>query len=92
MKEYKPEILIYLNHVRTYFKTNVEAFKYLMIEVNPELFYAKLCDISEKNFEENGDPHLTITQFEQLKEVMITLLPAPKTFEKIPNYGIYSLN
>ena len=33
MKEYKPEILIYLNHVRTYFKTNVEAFKYLMIEV-----------------------------------------------------------
>lgn len=92
MKNYKSEILIYLNQVKIYFKNNIEAFDYFQIDVNPDLFYSKLCEISEVNFEKNGDPQLTMTQFEYLKKEMISLRPIPATFEAIPNFGSYSLN
>jgi len=92
MKDYKPEILIYLNQVKNYLKSNIEANNYFMVEVNPTLFFSKLCEISEKNFEDNGDPHLTPTQFELLKKEMEITIPLPKTFEKISIFGTYSLN
>ena len=63
--EYSPEVLIYLQTVKKYFQTNQEAREYFISNYNEDVFFKHLCEISEKNFKQNGEVMLTKEQFEK---------------------------
>ena len=63
-----PEVLIYIQNIKSYFTTNVEAQEYFNIVGNEETFFNHLSDISQKNFEEHGEPQLSLEQFEDLRQ------------------------
>ena len=67
----KPEVLIYLDKVKSFFKTNEQARKYFIDGGNEEMFFNYLVDISEKNFEKTGEPELNIEQLELLRKTII---------------------
>jgi len=45
-----PEVLIYIQSVKNYFKTNNEAKDYFLNGNDEELFFKHLSEISQKNF------------------------------------------
>lgn len=61
------EVLIYLQKVKNYLKTNDEARDYFIGNSDIEEFYDQLSIISSKNFETKGQPELTPEQFELLR-------------------------
>jgi hypothetical protein len=97
MIKYKPEVLIYLNQVKSFLDKNEEARSYFMSNISPDIFYEKLCKISEQNFESSGEPNLTQNQFEELR-----LGVSEQTEKKVKQFicdpmiytqfGSYSLN
>jgi hypothetical protein len=91
---YKPEVLIYLNQIKSFLSKNEEASSYFMSSINPDIFYDELCKISEKNFDSLGEPNLTQEQFEELKKTIITKQTERKVFNPIETtkFGTYSLN
>lgn len=72
-EELPPEVLIYIQTVKTFFKNNEESRNYFLGEVNEDTFFKYLGEISRKNFEENGDVMLTSIQFELLRKTLIAL-------------------
>lgn len=64
------EILVYIQKVKNYLKTNEEAREYFIGESDVDDFYKHLTIISEKNFNQNGQPELTKEQFELLRRTM----------------------
>lgn len=62
-----PEVLIYIQTVKNYFETNNEAKIYFISNMDEESFFQKLGEISQKNFEKDGEVMLTKTQFELLR-------------------------
>jgi hypothetical protein len=84
--DYSPEVLIYLQTVKSYFKTNEEAREYFISNVDEELFYQHLCEISEKNFKKNGEVMLTKEQFELLRKTLTAIEISTKEMtEDTPN-------
>lgn len=67
MEEFSPEVLIYLQTVKNYLKINVEAREYFIGDSEEDLFFKHLCEISQKNFEKNGEVMLDKDQFELLR-------------------------
>lgn len=61
------EILVYLQKVKNYLKTNEEANRYFIGDADIEEFYKQLASVSVENFEKNGQPELTKEQFELLR-------------------------
>ena len=61
------DILVYLQKVKSFLKTNEEASKYFIGDSDVDEFYKQLTIVSEKNFETNGQPELTKEQFELLR-------------------------
>jgi hypothetical protein len=64
------EVLVYVQKVKNYLETNQEAREYFIGDANAEEFYTHLKLISEKNFEENGEPELSKEQFELLRKTI----------------------
>jgi uncharacterized protein YrzB (UPF0473 family) len=62
-----PEVLIYLQTVKNYFATNNEAKEYFIGNSDEEMFFEHLSEISQKNFEKNGEVMLNKEQFELLR-------------------------
>ena len=62
-----PEVLIYIQSVKNYFKTNNEAKDYFLNGNDEELFFKHLSEISQKNFNKNGEVMLDKNQFELLR-------------------------
>jgi len=103
MDNFSPEVLIYIQTVKNYFKTNKEANEYFLQDSNEELFYKHLGEISQKNFEKDGEVMLNKEQFELLRKTVaaITISKKPiktkkskksKLFFEIPNFGQICLN
>ena len=63
-----PEVLIYVQNLKHYFTINKVAQKYFDIIGNEETFFNHLGDMSQKNFEEHGEPQLSLDQFEELRK------------------------
>jgi len=63
-----PEVLIYVQTVKKFFKTDAKAKEYFLSKTNEDIFFDKLMEISEENFKNSGDPSLTINQFEEVKK------------------------
>ena len=65
-----PEVLIYIQTEKKYLKTNKEAREYFLAESDEELFFKHLAEISQKNFEKDGEVMLNKEQFELLKSTV----------------------
>lgn len=65
-----PEVLIYVQNLKHYFTINAVAQKYFDIVGNEEAFFNHLGELSQKNFEEYGEPQLSLDQFEELRKKM----------------------
>ena len=63
-----PEVLIYVQNLKLYFDKNKEDQDYFTGNADKELFFKQLAEMAEKNFEESGEPNLTIGQFEELRK------------------------
>lgn len=61
-----PEISIYLQKVKKYLETNQQAKEYF-IDNNYDSFFDELIKISNENLEKNGDPSLSVDQFEEIR-------------------------
>lgn len=96
-----PEVLIYIQTVKNYFNTNLEAREYFLSNSNEELFFEHLGEISQKNFEKNGEVMLDREQFDLLTKTIRAInvtkkeekeLKEPTIFFDIPNFGQICLN
>lgn len=75
-----PEVLIYIRSVKEYLKKNIEAREYFLSNVDEELFYKYLTEISQKNYEKNGEVMLSKEQFEILKKTISAITISKKEF------------
>jgi len=69
--KFSPDVLIYIQTIKNYFSTNKDAGEYFLKNVDQELFFSNLAEISEINFQKTGDPQLTKEQFEFLRISMM---------------------
>ena len=66
----EPEVLVYINKLKNYLKTNKEARSYFLGDLDEEEFFEKVEEHAIKNFIDKGDPTLTMDQFEYIKKLM----------------------
>jgi hypothetical protein len=101
MTKMSPEVLIYIQTVKTYLNSNKEARDYFIGNSNEELFFEHLSIISEKNFDTNGEAMLNKEQFELLRKTLLAIAiskkeipedPMDKIFLDIEGFGKYCLN
>jgi hypothetical protein len=65
--EFSPDILIYIQTVKKFLENNKGTKEYFLTDVDEELFYENLGQIAQINLEKNGEPQLSIEQFEVLR-------------------------
>jgi hypothetical protein len=68
LEKMSPEVLIYLQSIRKYFDSHIDAQKYFLTDGNEEVFFDYAIEMSQKNFEESGEPELSLYQFEELRK------------------------
>jgi hypothetical protein len=88
MEEFSPEVFIYLQTVKNYLKTNLEARNYFLGDSDEELFYKHLCEISQKNYEKNGEVMLNKEQFELLRTTVKVVTTSKKDIPDEPKKDI----
>ena len=71
--ELSPEVLIYIQSVKSYFEINKEASEYFLSGSNEELFYKHLTEIAQKNFSKSGEAILNREQFELLRKTILAI-------------------
>jgi hypothetical protein len=67
--EYSPEVLIFLQKFKLYLENNIDVKKYFLGETDGENFFKYLLNIAQINFKKNGQPELSIEQFEFLRKI-----------------------
>jgi hypothetical protein len=103
MTKIPSEVLIYIQTVKTYLNSNTEARDYFIGDSDEELFFQHLSEISQKNFESNGEVMLNREQFELLKKTVSAISISKKEipiepeideniFFKIKGFGKICLN
>lgn len=78
-----PEVLTYLQTVKNYMKKNDETRRYFLNGVDEEMFYEHLLEISQKNFEQLGEPMLNKEQFDLLRKTMKAISIVNKSVEEL---------
>jgi hypothetical protein len=73
MDDLPPEVLIYIQTVKNFFSKNEGTREYFLSQIDENIFFKYLGDISKKNFEENGEVMLTEVQFELLRKTLIAM-------------------
>jgi hypothetical protein len=77
-----PEVLIYVQNVKNFFKHDVDARNYFLNKVDEEMFFKYLTDISQKNFEKDGEPVLTKDQFELIRKTLLLVDITKKEYDE----------
>ena len=77
-----PEVLIYVQNVRNYLNKDLEARNYFLNEIDEEMFFKYLTEISQKNFEKDGEPILTKDQFELIRKTLLLIDITKKDFKE----------
>lgn len=85
MDKISPEVLIYIQSVKNYFETNIEAKEYFLSNSNEELFYKHMTEIAQKNFTKNGEAILNREQFELLRKTITAITVVGKKKVEIKN-------
>jgi hypothetical protein len=73
MEDLPPEVLIYIQTVKNFFSKNEGTREYFLSQIDENIFFKYLGDISKKNFEENGEVMLSEVQFELLRKTLIAM-------------------
>jgi hypothetical protein len=73
MEDFPPEVLIYIQTVKNFFSKNEGTREYFLSQIDEDVFFRYLGNISKKNFEENGEVMLTEVQFELLRKTLIAM-------------------
>jgi hypothetical protein len=73
MENLPPEVLIYIQTVKNFFSKNEGTREYFLSQIDEDVFFKFLGDISKKNFEDSGEVMLTEVQFELLRKTLIAL-------------------
>jgi hypothetical protein len=84
MTKIPSEVLIYIQTVKTYLNNNPESKEYFIGESDEELFFEHLSNISQKNFESNGEVMLNKEQFELLRKTILAITVAKKDILEEP--------
>lgn len=66
----EPEVLVYINKLKNYLKTNKEAREYFIGDLNEEEYMEKVTEYAIKNFIDKDDPTLSMEQFEYIRRIM----------------------
>jgi len=61
------EIILYLKSLKEHMRLNNACKQYFLTGVNEDEFFKKISIVSEKNFTETGDPTLTVSQLEEIR-------------------------
>jgi hypothetical protein len=77
-----PEVLIYVQNVRNYLNKDLDARNYFLNEIDEEMFFKYLTEISQKNFEKDGEPILTKDQFELIRKTLQLVDITKKEFKE----------
>jgi hypothetical protein len=77
-----PEVLTYIQTVKSFLKKNEEAKSYFLTDVDEELFYKHLGEIAEKNLKSFGEPMLNREQFDLLRKTMKALSIVGKSIKE----------
>lgn len=80
--ELSAEVLAYVQTVKHFLKKNEQANEYFLKNVDEELFYNQLSEISEKNFKTNGEPMLSKEQFDLLRKTVKAISIAKNPIEE----------
>jgi hypothetical protein len=83
MKDIPPEVLIYIQMVKNFFNNNKEARDYFLSSYDEEIFFKYLSEISQKNFEKEGEVMLTELQFESLRKTISEINVVGKKDERV---------
>jgi hypothetical protein len=75
-----PEVLIYIQTVKTYFKNSEDAREYFIGNSSEEVFFQHLGEISQKNFETKGEVMLDKEQFELLRRTIAVITIVQQEF------------
>jgi hypothetical protein len=73
MEDLPPEVLIYIQTVKNFFSKNEGTREYFLSQIDENIFFKYLGDISKKNFEENGEVMSSEVQFELLRKTLIAM-------------------
>lgn len=105
MNNIPPEVLIYIQTIKTHFHKNEKMFDYFLKDSDENLFFEHLSVISQKNFEESGEVMLTRDQFEVLNKTIKAIVISKINYNEssitekentiffdIPNFGQVCLN
>lgn len=88
--ELHPDVLVYLQSIKSYIDNNIDAKNYFIGENDEESFYDLVKDVARVNFEKNGEPQLTRAQFELVRITLRAFSSAEKEndsiYEYIPNH------
>jgi len=88
-----PDVLIYIQNLKHYLSTNETANMFFNIKGKEEKFFEYLTEISEKNFQEHGEPNLSLDQFEEIrKKIHGHRNEAIGLFLSLGEYGYISFN
>lgn len=91
-----PEVLIYIQSIKKYFSSHSDAQEYFKVEGNEEAFFEQMGEMSQKNFEEHGEPQLTLDQFEEIRYAITKFVgkrdEITGVFISLGNLGYVSLN
>jgi len=77
-----PEVLIYVQSVKNFLKNDLDTRNYFLSQIDEELFFSHLTEISQKNFERDGEVMLTQKQFEELRNNLLAITITKKQYEK----------
>lgn len=99
-----PEVLIYIQNVKNFLEKDQVTRDYFLSEIDENLFFQQLSEISQKNFEKDGEAMLTQSQFEDLRNSLLAMSITKKQYEKVikevnqnvifdtKSYGVIILN
>jgi hypothetical protein len=62
-----PEVLIYVQKIKDFFIKDEQVRSYFIGDTNEDVFFEKVYNISQENFDKNGEAMLSREQFEELK-------------------------
>lgn len=67
------EVLTYIQTVKNFLNKNEESKRYFLTNVDEDIFFERLGEIAQKNFDKNSEPMLSKEQFDSLRTTMKSL-------------------
>ena len=92
LENLSPDVLIYIQNVRKYLTSSEEYVEYFGLNKNEEEFFDVVIELAQENFEEKGEPQLSIEQFEEAKTKIEKKPDMVGVFLSLGNFGMISLN